>query len=169
MGFWRNKGMRIAHIVVESFQDYYKAHLLIAMPFCSFKCWKDIGLEKENPCQNSHLATGAKYDISPTDLINRYYLENSITKAVVFGGLEPFDSFEDIKSFIECFRHQSKDDIVIYTGYKENEIKLQVEELKHFPNIIIKFGRFVPDSPSRYDEVLRVTLSSNNQYAVKIS
>ena len=35
-------------------------------------------------------------------------------------------------------------------------------------NIIIKFGRFIPNRPSRYDEVLGVELASDNQFAKRI-
>ena len=41
--------------------------------------------------------------------------------------------------------------------------------LSRFDNIIIKFGRFVPNQTPHCDEVLGVKLVSNNQYAVKIS
>ena len=39
----------------------------------------------------------------------------------------------------------------------------------NFRNIIVKFGRFIPDQESHYDEVLGVNLASNNQYAKKLS
>ena len=32
-------------------------------------------------------------------------------------------------------------------------------------NIIVKFGRFIPNSPHIYDTLLGVELASNNQYA----
>ena len=34
--------------------------------------------------------------------------------------------------------------------------------------VIIKFGRFIPNRPSRYDEVLGVTLASDNQFAMRV-
>ena len=49
------------------------------------------------------------------------------------------------------------------------EIIDQVEKLMDFKNIIIKFGRYIPDRPSKFDEVLGVTLASDNQYAERIS
>ena len=36
-------------------------------------------------------------------------------------------------------------------------------------NIIIKYGRFIPDSKSRYDNILGITLASDNQYAEEIN
>ena len=61
------------------------------------------------------------------------------------------------------------DDFVIYTGYYENEIKKEIQLLREFKNIIIKYGRFIPNSEPIYDAVLGVTLNSGNQHAVKIS
>lgn len=61
------------------------------------------------------------------------------------------------------------DDVVIYTGYYPDEIKDALDVLKGFNNIIIKFGRYIPNRQSRYDEILGVTLASDNQYAERIS
>jgi len=36
-------------------------------------------------------------------------------------------------------------------------------------NIIIKYGRFIPDKEKHYDEVLGIYLASDNQYAERIS
>ena len=38
-----------------------------------------------------------------------------------------------------------------------------------FPNIIIKFGRFIPNQEGHYDEVLGINLASKNQFGEKIS
>ena len=79
--------------------------------------------------------------------------------------------FEDIVLFLHKFRnvYNRKDDIVIYTGYYEHEIIGEVKTLQHYPNVIVKFGRFKPNEEKHYDEVLGVELISNNQYAKKIS
>lgn len=63
----------------------------------------------------------------------------------------------------------ARDDIVIYTGYTMDELSSYIPILQQYPNIIIKFGRYVPNSIPIYDDILGVTLASNNQYAVKIS
>jgi hypothetical protein len=44
-----------------------------------------------------------------------------------------------------------------------------VEDLTRFDNIIVKFGRYIPDNKPHFDEVLGVNLASPNQYAKKIS
>ena len=67
------------------------------------------------------------------------------------------------------FRKESQDDIVIYTGYKKEEIPHIVKQLMNYPNIIIKFGRFIPDEQYHYDDILGVNLASMNQYAERIS
>ena len=62
--------------------------------------------------------------------------------------------------------------LYIYAEYdrnKEEEISEQVLWLKQFKNIVIKFGRFVPNQTPHYDEILGVNLASDNQYAKKVS
>ena len=54
-------------------------------------------------------------------------------------------------------------------GQCQREIFDEIRELKQFPNIIIKYGRFIPGHSPIYDEVLGVNLASKNQFAVKIS
>lgn len=103
-----------------------------------------------------------------TDLIT-LYKNNSISEAIVFGGLEPFDSWDDMFSLIQVIRHETLDDIVIYTGYREEEIEDKIKILEKIPNIIIKFGRYIPNQKKRYDTVLGLDLASDNQYARKIS
>jgi hypothetical protein len=84
-------------------------------------------------------------------------------------GLEPCDSPQDLFDIIKDFRDYTQDDIVIFTGYTENEIPEIVKELQNFKNIIVKFGRYVPNQTPHLDKVLGVKLASDNQYAKKIS
>lgn len=80
------------------------------------------------------------------------------------------DNFEDLYNLILCVRNKGcNDDIVIYTGFYKNEILNKIEQLKQFKNIIVKFGRFIPNQQPHYDEILGVNLASNNQYAERIS
>ena len=153
--------MEIKNFIVEDFTNYKKPSLFIAMPKCTFKCEKDCGIKC---CQNSNLALQPSVEINIKTLIN-IYDSNQITKAIVFGGLEPFDSFEDLMSFIHIFRLDHDDDIVIYSGYNENEIISKVSKLIKYGNIIIKYGRYVPNQESHFDEILGVNLASSNQYA----
>ena len=78
--------------------------------------------------------------------------------------------FEEVKALIKKFRDNGcNDEFVIYTGYNKNEISSQIEVLKQFKNIIVKFGRFVPGQEKHFDDVLGVYLASPNQRAERIS
>lgn len=143
------------------FVNYKKASMFIAFSKCSFKCGQDI-------CQNFELTKEPTLEVLPSTLIN-LYKNNPITSAVVCGGLEPFDSWDDLFNFIDDFRLESDDDIVIYTGYTEEEIQDKIDILKDYDNIIIKFGRYIPNQTPHYDEVLGVKLASDNQYARRIN
>ena len=107
-------------------------------------------------------------DISIDKIVSKY-INNDITKAILCAGLEPFDSWDDLYQLIKALREKTDDDIVIYTGYNWDEISHIVYILKQFKNIIIKYGRFIPNQEPHFDEVLGVNLASDNQYAEKIS
>ena len=153
--------MKIKGLITEDFVNYKKASMTIIFPYCTFKCGKDY-------CQNSSLAKTPIIEISIDDLVNKY-INNPITEAVVMQGLEPFDSWNDLKEFVQKLREYNNDDIVIYTGYNKDEVSKYIEELSVYPNIIIKFGRYIPNQDGHYDDVFGVHLISNNQYAVRIS
>lgn len=159
--------MRVKGIVFEDFVNYKVPCMTIMMPYCSFKCDHECG---EPVCQNSELAHAPLLDYAIEDIIQAYQA-NPISRAVVFQGLEPFDSFDDLRDFIFEFRNcfSLKDDIVIYTGYNKDEIDNQLTQLKQFSNIIVKFGRYIPQQPPIFDSILGVELASPNQYAERIS
>ena len=80
------------------------------------------------------------------------------------------DSIDDLCSLIACFRDAGcPDEFVIYTGYYEEEIQMELSQLKQFPNITVKFGRFRPNESHHIDPLLGVELASPNQYAKYIS
>jgi len=157
--------MIIKQLIDEDFVNYSKPSMFIGFPSCTWKCEKECG---KRVCQNSALATSPNININIQDLINRY-MANPITKSIVIGGLEPFDDWHDLKDLVSLLRTKTLDDIVIYTGYKEEEIKNRILYLGAYRNIIVKFGRFIPNQESHYDEVLGVNLASLNQYARRIS
>lgn len=160
--------MRIKGFVTEDFVNYKHPALYICTSRCSFKCDKESGVKC---CQNSSLAYEETIAADDDELIRRY-IHNPITKAIVFGGLEPFDQFSELFEFIRVLRLKYKcdDTVVIYTGYNEDEITVMTAILAYrFQNIIVKFGRFIPDSLPNYDELLGVKLASDNQYAKQIS
>jgi len=159
--------MIIKGIVDEVFQDYKKSSMLIEMPYCTFKCLKELNLPI-SICQNCELESQKNIDINVKDIIHRY-LNNDLTDAVIFAGLEPMDSFSDVLEFIDEFRKVSNDEIVVYTGFDESEIYDKITLLSQYKNVIMKFGRFIPNQEPHYDEILGVNLASNNQYARRIS
>lgn len=162
------KRMIIRGLIDEDFVNYKKPSMFVAFPTCDWKCEKECG---KQVCQNSTLASASVITIHERGLCVRF-LENPITSAIVCGGLEPMDTYDMLCDMICTLRHefQCNDDIVIYTGYTEKECMDNgwIEELQQYGNIIIKFGRYIPNESPHYDEVLGVNLASSNQYAKKI-
>lgn len=159
--------MKLKGIIFNDFINYKKPCMVLEMPFCDFKCDKEC---RQQVCQNGPLAQAETIDYCVYNIIKAYD-EDDLSQAVVFQGLEPLDnrSFNELLDFIDKFRCERKDDIIIYTGFNEQEIIDKIDILKQYENIIIKFGRFVPNQPSHFDEILGVTLASPNQYARRIS
>lgn len=160
--------MRVKGIIEEDFTNFKFPSMFINTCFCDFKCCTESGLGIE-VCQNAPLAQASIKDIQD-QVIYRHFRKNTITQAVVIGGMEPFTQFDEVLNLIHFFReHGCYADFVIYTGYYPDEIRDKIEDLKPLKNIVIKFGRYIPNRPSRYDDVLGVTLASDNQYAERIS
>lgn len=157
--------MVIKGLLDEDFVQYKKPSMTIMFPKCSFKCEMECG---EQVCQNSALATSKDIEVDVELLVSRY-MSNPISQAIVFGGLEPFDSWNDLLQFVKYIRVSITDDIVIYTGYYKHEIADKVNQLAKYDNVIIKFGRFIPGQQKHYDDVLGVYLASDNQYGERIS
>lgn len=159
--------MWLKGITDEDFVNYKIPSLFIATASCSFKCDKECG---RPVCQNAELAK-AEPIFTDDDYLIRRYLNNKISKAIVFGGLEPFDQWRELFQFLQKLRMQygCTDPVVIYTGYTQEEIDGELHFLISLPNIIVKFGRFVPDQRPHLDPVLGVNLASDNQYAEQIS
>lgn len=160
--------MKLKGLIDEDFIQYKQPSMFVISAYCDFKCDKEFGSQI---CQNSSLATNLIIDIDLDKLIKRY-LNNPITKSIVIGGLEPlidpwFDN--ELLPFISAFRKLSNDMVVIYTGYNLVEVQDKINRLKSFENIIIKFGRFIPNQKEHFDQVLGVNLASPNQYAIQIS
>ena len=159
--------MKIRSLIDEDIVNYKKTSMFIATCYCDFKCCKQLNLDI-CICQNSPITKSKIIDVSNQKIVKRY-LKNKLTHAVVFGGLQPFKQFDQLLQFINCFRQQTQDEIIIYTGYYEQQIKQQIEILSKFKNIIIKFGRYIPSQQVHFDKVLGVSLANKQQYAKKIS
>lgn len=151
------------NLIDEDFSNYKHPAMFLGFPSCSFKCEKESGIRA---CQNSSLASAPTIGVSVEDLYERF-VNNSITQAVVCGGLEPFDTFDELLALVSHFRERGcSAEFVVYTGYYPDEIMDRAGKLTECGNIVIKYGRFVPSSESKYDDVLGVTLASKNQFAV---
>lgn len=158
--------MILKGLIDEDVVNYKKVCMTIEFPCCSFKCDKERGLPV---CQNGTLVNSPNIEVPIDTIVNRY-ITNPITEAIVYQGLEPFDSWKDLFELTKQLRNKTLDDIVIYTGYTKCEIREYIKQLqKNFMNIIIKFGRYIPNQKSHYDQILGVDLASNNQYGEKIS
>lgn len=157
--------MIIKTIDDENFNHYKKPSMVIGFPKCTFKCDKEYG---QQVCQNGTLANSKNIEISIEEIVGRYQ-NNNLTSAIICAGLEPLDSFNDLLKLITSFRKVIDDDIVVFTGYKKDEIVNEISLLRQFKNIIVKFGRFIPNQTSHYDEILGVDLASDNQFAERIS
>lgn len=154
----------VKNIVDEDFLQYKKPSMFVGFSRCNFKCGHTL-------CQNSALAKGEDIYINSAEICERY-CRNDITKAIVLGGLDPFDTPEQCLELCMIFRCYSQDDIVIYTGYTEEELDNDKGILGEcycricdIGNVIIKYGRYIPNQTPHYDPVLGVNLVSDNQYA----
>lgn len=155
--------MHVQNIIHEDFVNYKKPSMFIGVAYCSGKCGE--------ACQNKDLMDNEPIEISDDAIINAY-VNNPLTKAIVFGGLEPFDQWTELKQFLWKLRDDWKcdDDVVIYTGYNMNEVIDKIVYLRMTSsNIIIKLGRYKPDLPPKFDNNLGVTLASNNQHSIVIN
>ncbi len=161
--------MRVINIIDEDFINYRKPAMFIGTVSCDGKCCLESGIPL-SACQNDGWRNSASVYLTNTEICERY-LANDLTSAIVIGGLEPIEQTEEVIRLIRVLRevYRCQDDVVIYTGYRRDEIEDELEQLEQFQNIIIKMGRYIPDSESRFDEVLGVSLSSSNQYAERIS
>ena len=156
--------MKLLGIIDTDHVNYKKLAMVLEFPRCTFKCNKG----HKNPiCQNFHLASCSANDYNIDDII-KMYEDNPVVEALVFQGLEPFDSFIDVLKLVKTFRKKFDDDIVIYTGYTVNESLEYIKALQAYTNIIVKFGRYKPNHEPHFDEVLGVNLVSDNQFAMNL-
>lgn len=82
-----NMEMLIRGLIDEDFVNYSKPSMFIALGHCNWKCCQEANIPIET-CQNSELAKAKEIRVSAEDLFRRYS-RNSISKAIVIGGLEP--------------------------------------------------------------------------------
>ncbi len=160
--------MNIKGIKDEVFNDYNKISMLIICPKCTVRCYAENNLPPET-CQNNHLHKTPTYNIDNQKIIERY-LSNPLTEAIIFGGLDSWDSVEEILIFINDFRKVCNDDIVLYTGryITEDIVQKHLHKFNGLCNVYIKFGRYIPSLKPIVDKLTNVTLASSNQYFYKV-
>ena len=110
--------MHIKMIVDEDIINYKKPSMMIGTVVCTWKCCDDACIP-HSTCQNYGWNIAPIYNIPNEDIIERY-MNNVYTDAIIFAGLEPFDQFDELITFIDKFREVSNDDVVIYTVYNQN-------------------------------------------------
>ena len=154
----------VKNIKDEDFLQYKEPSMFVGFSRCNFKCGPTL-------CQNSELARAPDIEITAEEICDRYG-RNPITKAIVLGGLDPFDTPTQCLELCNKFRKRFSDTIVIYTGYTEKEIEEDEGNLKwlhtnliSLHNVIIKYGRYVPGQIAHYDGLLGVNLANDEQYA----
>lgn len=148
--------MRVKTIVDEDFTNYKKPAMFIGTISCGGKCCIEAGIPL-SVCQNDGWRASAPISIDDEQLCLRY-LNNPLTESIVFGGLEPLEQFDELCSFLEVLRgqFQCKDDVVIYTGYYFEEVPEWIQQLATYGNVIVKFGRYIPNQKHIFDEVLGI-------------
>lgn len=156
--------MRVKAIKDEDFVNYKLPCMYIATCNCNWKCCHEANIS-ESVCQNNEIASLPTIDISAESIFRRY-INNPISESLCFAGLEPILQFDEMVDVISYFRNNGcEDPVVIYTGYTEEELEFKIQYLQRsFKNIIIKFGRYVPNQNPHYDDVLGVELASDNQH-----
>lgn len=159
--------MRLKEMIHEDYSNYRLPSMFLGTCFCTWKCCKEQGVD-HSVCQNSGFGRYPIVEISD-EKITELFLENPLSKALVIGGLEPFEQWEELQKLVLAFRARTEADVVIYTGFYPDEIQAKVEWLKRFPNVIIKFGRYKQGDTPHFDEVLGVELANKEQFAERIS
>ena len=155
--------MKLKGIVDSDISNYKKISMFLITNTCSLKCDKENG---NNFCHNSGLLSSPDIEISAEELYHRYK-KNPLSEAIVIGGLEPFDNIADLLELFITFRsiNKCKDDIVIYTGYRKEEISSELYIMRDYRPFIVKFGRYRPNQTEHFDPILGVNLANDEQYA----
>ena len=143
--------IHIRDIIDDDFINYKKVSMLIAMPYCTFKC----NVDGKKLCHNQELIHSTIVCMTYHKLVERY-LNNMCSEAIIFAGLEPMvltknntrcvskftlpsyckwlydkynfplysTSFTDMINFICLLRidYRCQDNIVIYSGYTKEEL-----------------------------------------------
>lgn len=162
--------MRVRKLITERFQDYKLPCMYLATCFCDWKCCPD------NPsvCQNNPVARMPIIDVSNDEILDAY-LSDPITKAIVVAGLEPLLQAQEVLDLIRrAVERKVTTTFVIYTGYTKAETQFIgfLDGLQFIAdsgvNVVMKYGRYLPNQRPHFDAVLGVDLASDNQYGEQV-
>ena len=157
-----NNTTHLIDVVTDNVTDYKKTSLFLVFPYCSGKCGEE--------CQNKNLRKKKIKEFNNKDIITLYQSLNT-HNAVVCGGLEPLDSFEELKQLIEDFAKFSSIkpvDFVIYTGYDNLTNFDLLQAWKNYAEpgseLIIKQGKYdINHKIPWHSKLLGVDLATSNQ------
>ena len=163
--------MKLIDIVDYDIVNYKEPSMFLIFTACkNFKCEK----ENNEDCPNGSLKDMKKVEVSAESVFQRYD-KQKLTRAIVCGGLDPFDTPEDLIELVKTLQeHGFSDDLVVYTGYNigesENEdILYSLYKEKPCFDLVVKFGRYLKKlNCSIYCEELGINLASSNQFAIKL-
>ena len=160
--------MILKDIIDEDFANYKLPSMFLSTSYCTWKCCIEANIPI-SVCQNHLISQQDNIKVSADEIFRRYQ-SNPITHALVIAGLEPILQFDEVLDVIKCFRNNGcEDDIILYTGYYKHELPVQIETLKYYKNIVIKFGRYKEGDVHHFDNTLGVFLTNKEQYAERIS
>ena len=130
---------------------------------------------KDNENKNNSSKTFKKNIwINTNNIIGKETIFNNINSIVTENKEKIKNNKREISDLIDLIKFiridkECNDPIIIYTGYEPGEDFITETSLRHYPNIIIKWGRFLLGYEPHYDEILGVNLASDNQHAEKIT
>lgn len=165
LDYTSSQKLDVINIVDCDFVNYKEpTFIILSGTSCTFKC------DNENNCklcQNSHLAREPVINTTIEQCI-KMYNNQDIARSITLQGLEPLDNLKQMLWFIYYFRKISSAPIIIWTGYTKEEcfdLILLIQKTLNWKNIIMKYGRFIPNQKPHQDPILGVSLASDNQYA----
>jgi len=159
---FKKRIMKLKQILHETYGDYKECSMLLIADNCINKC---------EGCHNQHLLQ-LESKIFPDEEIIKRFVENPLSKAIIFGGLEPMDQAEEVEKFIfTAINMGIACPIIIYTSYNPLSYVFRcsnvMEAIKQYlGKVIIKHGPYKKDLKPVFNEDLGVTLASSNQYTI---
>ena len=121
--------MRLKSLIDEDFVNYKEAAMFIGTTKCGGKCCIEAGIPL-TVCQNDTWRNAPIVEMDTEELCHRY-LDNVLTSAIVIGGLEPFEQFDEIREFIHLMRTEFNcdEDTRISLSSLEDTFQIEIPDL----------------------------------------